>query len=303
MGGGNSTQSNVTQIVDQKIINRNTLDSFNEQVTKSTTNSLMKTMTQAAASSSQNANVNIGRIVASGPGSNVSDLNININQEAVVSLEVADKSIQQNDINSELALAIINNVSSSINNEQMAKLVSGAESSQSVAGLSLAGGNESSSNAYNEMNSLTQNETARKFSNIITNVVNQTAQSENLKSCVTSDFKNASINIGEISATGGGNITNVGLTINQASSVISKCMFETEMVSNVSNSIAQTLGLTIKDETTNKQTSEGTATASAKQTITGLFDMGSILILVIIIVVIVIAVVLYFQFMKKRVSR
>lgn len=281
---GNKSSSEATQIINQKIINRNTLDSFNEQVTKSTTENIMKSITQSAASSSQNANVNIGRISASGPGSTITDLDIKIDQEAYVSLDVADKSIQQNDINTELATAIINNVSSSINNEQMAKLVSSAESNQSVAGLALTGGNESSAKVFNQMNSLSLNETSRKFTNIVTNVINQTAISENVKSCIASDFKNASININEISATGGGTISGIGLTINQTSNIINKCLFDTKMTAKVSNAIAQTFGLTVKDETTNKQTSEGTASATSKQTITGLFDLGSIIGLVVCVV-------------------
>jgi hypothetical protein len=281
---GNSSSSESTQIVDQKIINRNTLDSFNEQVTKSTTENLMKSMTQAAASSSQNANLAIGEISATGPGSTVSNITASIGQEAYVDLQVADKSIQQNDINTELALAIVNNVSQSINNEQMAKLVSSAESNQSVAGLALTGGNSSASKVYNKMDSLTQNETSRKFTNIVSNVINQKAQTENVKQCIANDFKNASINIGRISATNGGTVSNVALTINQASKVVSKCIFETQMTSKVTTAIAQAIGLTVKDETTNKQTSEGQATATSKQTITGIFDFGSIVALVICVV-------------------
>jgi hypothetical protein len=290
--GGNSSKSTVEQIIDQKFINRSTLDSFNEQVTKSTTENLMKSLTQAGASASQNANIRIGEISATGPGSTVTNINASVGQEAYVDLQVADKSIQQNDINTELALAIINNVSQSINNEQMAKLVSNSEAEQKVSGLSFTGGNETESNVYNRMNSLNLNETSRKFTNIVTNVINQKAQTENVKQCIATDFKNASIDIGKISATDGGTVSNVGLTINQASKVISKCIFETQMTSKVTNAIAQAVGLTVKDENTNKQSGEGDATSVAKQTITGLFDMSSMIILAVIVCLSLVALVI-----------
>lgn len=282
--GGNQSKSETTQIIDQKLINRNTFDSFNEQITKSTTENIMKSLTQAAASSSQNANIRIGEITASGPGSTVTNLNATIGQESYVDLQTADKSIQQNDINTELALAIINNVSSTLNNDQLAKLVSNAESDQKVSGFAFTGGNDSSAKVFNRMDSLTLNETTRKFTNIVTNVINQKAQTENVKQCMASDFKNASIDIGKISATDGGTISNVGLTINQASKVISKCLFETQMTSKVTTAIAQTVGITVKDETTNTQKTEGDAIATAKQTITSLFDIGSIIALVVVCV-------------------
>ena len=290
---GNSSSSTSEQIVNQKLINKNTLDSINESVTQSTTENIMKSVTQAVASATQNAAVRIGEISADGPGSTISNLNVTIDQESYVDLDVADKSIQQNDINTELALAIINNVSSSINNEQMAKLVSGAESNQSVAGLALTGGNSSSAKVLNKMDTETINETKRKFTNIVSNVITQKAQTENAKACIAGDLKNASIDISKITAKNGGTISNVGLTINQASNVISKCMFETQMVSKVTTAIAQTMGLTVKDETTNKQTSEGTATSSSKQTITGLFDFSSMMGSAICIILLIIIYVVY----------
>lgn len=292
---GNTSSSESEQIVDQKVINKNVLDAINESVTQSTTENIMKSVTQAVASASQNASVRIGEISASGPGSTISNLNVTIDQESYVDLDVADKSIQQNDINTELALAIVNNVSSSINNEQMAKLVSSAESNQSVAGLALTGGNSSTAKVLNKMKNETINETSRKFTNLVSNVINQKAQTENIKACITGDLKNASIDISKITANNGGTISNVGLTINQASHVISKCMFETQMVSKVTTAIAQSTGLTIKDETTNKQSSEGTATSSSTQKITGLFDFMSIMGLVVCVVLSIIVVVIMKQ--------
>jgi hypothetical protein len=270
--GNNKSKSSSNQMIDQKIINKNTLDSFNEQITKSTTESIMKSMTQSAASSSQNANINIGKMTASGPQSTITGLNIVIDQESYIDLQVADKSVQENDINSELALSIINNISSSIDNKQLTGLVSNVESKQDVAGIALTGGNKNATHILNNVKNLNETETSRKFTNIVTNVINQTSKTENIKSCITTDFKNASINISEITATGGGTISDIGLRLDQTSNIISKCLFDTQMVSNVTTALAQTFGFSVTDEIQNTQVVESETTAKATQSVKSIFD-------------------------------
>jgi hypothetical protein len=295
---GNKSSSEVTQIVNQKVINKNDLESINEQVTKSTTENIMRSTTTSIAGSTKTAEIDIEGISAHGPGSTVSGVNLTIDQEALIDLEVTDKSIQENDINTELALAIINNVSSSITNDQMTKLVSAAESKQSVAGLALTGGNSTSSKVNTKMNTESINETKRKFINIVTNVIEQKAETENVKKCISSDIQNAIIRVRKgIVATDGGTVTDINITIKQASDMIAKCIFETQMTAKVTTAIAQAVGMTIVDETKNIQRSEGEATAKSSQTITGIFDLGSILALVVI--AIILSIVAY-VFMKAK---
>lgn len=286
---GNKSSSEATQIINQKIINKNDLESINQHATDSATEAIMKSAQNAQASSTKVAEINIGEITSTGPGSKVGGINVLIDQESFISLEVIAESVQKNDINTELALAIVNDVSSKINNEQMAKLVSSAESDQSVSGLALTGGNSSSAKVYNRMDSTTLNETKRKFTNIVSNKISQKTVTEDSKSCIALDLQSAKININRIAASNGGTIENINLTIKQASNLVNKCIMQTIQNSAVTTSIATSLGLKVTDETTNKQTSEGEAKAVSTQKITGIFDMGSLIVIAVIIALAIVA--------------
>ncbi len=288
---GNSSSSEASQIINQKIINKNQLESINEHATTAVTSSIMKSVMDAAAESVKNAEVSIGSITADGPGSKVTGINVTIDQESFVSQDVIAESMQKNDINTELALAIINDVSSKINNDQMAKLVSNAESNQEVAGLALTFANSSSSKVHNRMDTETLNETKRKFTNIVSNTINQSTNTEDSKKCVASDVQNAIIKIGSISATRGGEVSNINLTIKQASSVINNCVLQSIQNSAITTKIATAVGLKVSDETTNKQTSEGEATSTSKQKITGIFDFASLAVVAVVIILVIVGIV------------
>lgn len=293
--GNNSSSSSVQQTIDQKIINKNSLDVITQQVTNMATDSLMKNVSDSAASDTQIANIRIKNIKASGSGSTISNLNVNINQKSVVTLDVVDKTIQDNQINTELAIAIVNSVTQKIDNEQMQKLVSNAESDQKVAGLAFTSGNSSDVSVINKMNSSTVNETNRKFVSIVNNVISQSSKTLNYKSCIVNSIKNAQIDIGSLEATNGGTVNGVFITIDQTSQLMNKCILETLQNSKVTSNIASAVGLTVLDDTTNKQTSEGTAIATAKQTIESIFSFGSIIFMIVLLVASSLAAFIYMQ--------
>ena len=291
--GNNSTRSYSEQIVNNKVVNENELKSIVEQSTNASTENIMKSVMNSAAASSQSAAINIGMIRASGPNSVVSGIRGTISQESTVTLDVLQKSIQNNEINTELATQIISNVTSQVNNDQMTKLVSEASADQSVSGLALTGGNSSDATVINKMNSDIKNRVNREFVSIVNNVITQKAETLDYKTCIANDMKSAVINIAGIEATKGGTVENIGLEINQVSNVLNKCIMNTAQSAKVMNAIANALGMEIRDETTNKQTAEGEATSSAKQTITGMFDMGSLSSIAMCIICIIILVVIF----------
>jgi hypothetical protein len=293
--GNNSSRSSVEQTINQKIINKNTLDVINQQVTQMSTDSLMKNVSDSAAADSQSANIRIKSIKASGSGSTISNLNIGINQKSVVTLDVVDKTVQDNQINTELAIAIVNNITQKIDNEQMQKLMSHAESEQKVAGFALTSGNESDSSVINRMNSETVNETSRKFVSLVNNVISQSAKSLNYKSCIVNSIKAAQISIDSLEATNGATINGVFITIEQTSQVMNKCILDTIQNSKVTSNIASAIGLTIVDDTANKQKSEGDATSISKQTIESIFSFGSIMCMIVVLVFVSIGAFIYMQ--------
>ena len=211
-------------------------------------------------------------------------------------MDVVDKTIQDNQINTELAIAIVNNITQKLDNEQMQKLVSNAEADQKVSGLAFTSGNTSDSSVINRMNSETVNETNRKFVSIVNNVISQTSKTLNYKSCIVNSIKAAQIDIGNLEATNGAIINGVFISIDQTSQVMNKCILETLQNSKVTSNIASAIGLTVLDDTTNKQKSEGDAVSIAKQTIESIFSFGSIVFMIFCLVIISIAALIYMQF-------
>jgi hypothetical protein len=293
--GNNSSSSSIQQTIDQKIINKNTLDVISQQVTQMATDSMMKNVSDSAASDSQSANIRIKSIKASGTGSSITNLSVNVSQKSVVTLDVVDKTVQDNQINTELAIAIVNNITQKIDNEQMQKLVSNAESDQKVAGLSFTSGNSSDASVINNMKSETVNETSRKFVSIVNNIITQSSQTLNYKSCIVNSIKAAQIDIGSLEAVNGGTINGVFISIDQTSQVMNKCILETLQNSKITSNIASAVGLTILDETKNKQTSEGDATATAKQVIESIFSFGSIIFMIVCLVFSAVAAFIFMQ--------
>ena len=291
----NSSSSSIQQTIDQKIINKNTLESINQQITQMSTESLMKNVSDSAASDTQSANIRIKSIKAAGSGSTISNLNVNINQKSVVTLDVVDKTIQDNQINTELAIAIVNNIVQKIDNEQLQKLVSNAESDQKVAGLSFTSGNTSDTSVINKMNSSVVNETSRKFVSIVNNVISQSSKTLNYKSCIVNSIKAAQIDIGNLEATNGATINGVFISIDQTSQVMNKCILETLQNSKVTSNIASAVGLTVVDDVTNKQSSEGNAIAVTKQTIESIFSFGSSIVMLFMLISCALAIFIYMQ--------
>jgi hypothetical protein len=285
----NSSSAEARQAVTQQFINKNSLNAYNESLTNMTTQSIMNSIAESGGASSQIAEIDIGKIEADGPGSVVDGINITIDQESKVTQKVILDSLSKNDINTELTKTIMNDITSKLDVDQMAKLVSNAESTQSVAGLALTGGNRVNTTTDNEMNLLVQNETTRKLTNIVNNVINQQTQTMDTKRCITTNLENAIIRIKDgISARNGGKIQNVNLSIKQTSTVINDCILKTVQNSNITSAIAEAVGLKILDETKAVQKAEGEAKSKSDQTITGLFDFtGSLIVAVLCILSIV----------------
>jgi hypothetical protein len=289
----NSSSAEVKQMVDQKFITKNSLNAYNESLTNLTTQSIMNSMAEAGSSLNQSAEIDIGKITAVGPGSIVTGIDVKIDQDSKLDQKAILDSISKNDINTELTKTIMNDITNKLDLEQMAKLVSEAESKQSVAGFALTGGNTVNTSSTNDMNLTVEQITTRSLTNIVNTVINQQTQSIDTKKCIATNIQDSLIRIGEISAYDGGKVEGISLTIKQTSAVVNDCILKTVQNSQITSVIAENLGLKIVDETKVKQTAEGEAKAKSDQTITGLLDFtGSLIVAVLCILSIVLLCVL-----------
>jgi hypothetical protein len=283
---GNSNSSEVRQSVDNKIITKNMLDSFNQQVTNVATESIMQSVQKSAAVDAQSSNIKIKGIRAAGPSSKVSGVNINVNQSSVVTLDVLSKTVQDNDINTKIATAIINSITQNLTNEQLTKLLSEADSTQKVAGIAFTGGNSNDSKVITDMKSTNITDIQRRFVSIVNNTISNKTETLNFKDCITSSYKSAIIDVGQLEAIDGGTIENIVFDITQTSQVINKCIFDTIQSSKLTTDLASTIGLQVTDTISNRQVTESEAKATASQTIESIFSLYSIIALVVILVII-----------------
>jgi hypothetical protein len=284
--GGNSSKSSISQMVDNKTITRNMLDSFNQQITNVSTENIMKNVQKSAASDAQSSNIKIKGIRAAGPNSKISGLQVNVSQTSVVTLDVLNKSIQDNEINSQIANAILQQVSANVSNEQLAKLVSNGEAEQKVAGFALTSGNSTSSSVNTNMKNTSETDIQRRFTSIVNNTINNKAETTNYKDCIASSYKSAIVDVGQIEAVDGGTVENLVFDITQTSQVINKCIFDTIQSSKLTVDLASTMGLQVSDTVLNKQTADSEAISKASQTIESVFNLGSIISLVIVAIII-----------------
>ncbi len=283
---GNSNSSEVRQSVDNQIVTRNMLDSFNQQITNIATESIMSTVQKSAASDAQSSNIKIKGIRAAGPNSKISGLKVNVSQTSVVTLDVLSKTIQNNDIDTKIATAIINTVSQTLTNEQLTKLVSEADATQKVAGFALTGDNSNDSKVITDMKSSNITDIQRRFVSIVNNTISNKSETLNYKDCITTSYKSAIIDVGQLEAVDGGTIENIVFDITQTSEVINKCIFETIQSSKLTTDLASTVGLQVTDTISNKQTASSEAKATASQTIESVFNLYSIISLVVILLIV-----------------
>jgi hypothetical protein len=275
------------------------LDSFNQQVTNVATESIMSSVQKSAASDAQSANIKIKGIRAAGPNSKITGLKVNVSQTSVVTLDVLSKTVQNNDIDTKIATAIIQQVTQNLTNEQLTKLVSEADSNQKVAGLAFTGGNSNDSKVITDMKSTNITDIQRRFVSIVNNTISNKSETLNYKDCITSSYKSAIVDVGQLEAIDGGSIENIVFDITQTSEVINKCIFETVQNSKLTTDLASTVGLQVTDTISNKQVTESEAKAKSTQTIESIFNLYSIIALVVILLIVSSVIMVVMQ-MKSR---
>ena len=272
---GNSSSSSVRQIIDTKNINKSTLDSLNEQITQSMTQSIADAQSEAGAGIVQEGEQHIGPIIARG-GAKLKNIEFKIDQNTAINLSSNNKTIQDTSISTDLAMAIINNVTSKVSNDNMAKLISESESSQQLGALSATGGNSVSSDVNSQISTLNFTESQRKFSNIVANKISQESKNLTFNKCITNSLQHAvQTGAGIIAEDKGSEVTDFKMNISQSASVVQDCVFNVLQSSNITEKIVNTFGITVNDDTENKNKDEGEGKSKTSQLIKGLEDIIS----------------------------
>ena len=270
---GNSSSSEITNTLTNKNINESTIESINNNMSKIMTETIVSNQTTSKGGVDQSAEINIGKIQAIGPGSDINGLNLLIEQNAKVTFSADDKSVQDNNISVDYALKLVQQLQNTITNDQAAKLASEGKAKQTSDIFSTNFLSNVDSSVNNKITQINKNTNYTKILNNISNTIEQNSKTLNFKDCIMTNLQRGSMNIGEITAAEGGKIQNVTLGIKQTLDIVQNCVFDTLQKSNITTKIIQDFGFTVTNTTENKQEGESKATSSAEQENKGLSDL------------------------------
>ena len=276
MGGGNSNSAITNNIINNNVINKSTLDVLNQTVSTSVTKIIMEQQTNSNISAVQTSSIQIGNLTASGPGSILDNLNFTIDMNQNMSFSSNMSSAQNSSINASIANEISQTAKAALTADQKAAMVSATEATQKVAGLALTGGNTNNAATNNTTNTTAINLVDQKFTNIVTNIVENTQETKNVQNCIMSSIHDTSITAGNITAANGGSIKNITMTIKDTATIVGECIFNSIQGSGVLSTIATKMGLTVETTVKSKQEAESSATTKASQTIEGVFSLASL---------------------------
>ena len=297
--GGNTSKTQIRDIINSRNINRNVLDQLNDITTNVIANNIVKNAHKTVAGSTQTATAKIGGITAVGPDSVVSGIGININQESIIQLSADDQSIQSSSIQTDYAMQLLAQIQSQVDNEQLASLTDSVSNDQTASNLAfLSGSNSTNTDIAKTINNLNLTDTQRKFVTQVATAIEQNSETLDFKDCIVNDTKSASIDIGGITAANGGQVRDINIDVNQATEIIQQCVFKTLQESDIASHIASEFGFTIEDEVANKQTAESTTTVENKQLLEGISPLMSGMSLISIIAIIIGIIVLKKAFSK-----
>ena len=266
MGGSSSS---ISQNIQTNIVNRSTLNAFNEQVNKNIANIVMKSAQNASIGSTQLDTNNIG--VISATGHSIIKFDNDNTQNSKISLAALQKTVQTIDLKQTMANQIAEQLKNSVSDSTFNKLVSNAQSSMSSGFLSIPGGGGSSSNV--NINSVTNVSTDQEtnLKNITKLIVETNADTQSVKKCFTQVLQQQTTNFAGMYATDYATIDITNKNTQIATS-FATCKQLTDQTNSVTEKLASAMGIKVAQtaQTTTKTTS--TATAKSKNVKKGLGD-------------------------------
>jgi len=232
-----------TQIIQNNNISQNTLDQLNQTVSTQVTKIIMSQQTQSMVSITPSS-IQVGQVgsisIGTVNGDAINSLNLNIDMNQNMTFNSNMSSAQNSSIQASIAQAISGIATASLSAEQKSGIVSATIAKQENARLALSGGNSN-----NDITNTSVNKVDQEFTNIVTNIINNTPGTADIKSCIVEEISNKSISAGNISATNGGRINSISMTITDTSIIVRNCIFNSIQGSGILNKIAITMGLSI----------------------------------------------------------
>lgn len=267
MGAGSS--SSITQNVTNRMVNKSDMNLLNQNICEFVSKNITNSASTCASSAAQSYNEKIGVIVAKGPGSQAT-ISSDSKQQTNITLKCLQQSLQQSNINNNIASSIMQELTKNISQDTMTKLLSDAQASAKT-GFGSIGFAVANSDVNTNITNENLNYTDVRLDNLIKNSVTNITQNSNVNDCATKISQNLSREIGAIAVSDGGVVT-VVWTNDQIADSIANCQQLTTQVADITNAIATTLGVKIDESNSQKTQTDSTAKSTATATVEGWLD-------------------------------
>jgi hypothetical protein len=259
--------SSVATSIKNYNVNKSDLEVMNQQVNEFVSNSVTTAAASCGASSSLYVANKIGDIRVVGK-KNKAKIGIDTEQDAILTFQCIQESIQKTDVSNEMAQSIMNNLSQTVDTQTVAKLMQEAEAKNTTGAFAPPWGSASSEVNVN-VETTNINDTKRKLSNLVSNSVANNVSNDDIKECFAAIAFTASNEVGKIDIFGEENEFELSMSSKQISKSFATCQQLTQQTSAVTTAITTALGLTIIDDTKIKNETESESKATAVNVVKG----------------------------------
>ncbi len=273
--GTATSKAIISQSINNLQISRSDLDLLNEQMSTFISKNIIDNASTCSPSSTQTAGMTIGNIVAKGKDSTV-NIGDGSSQKTNITLECLQQSLQQSNINNNIATTMMTQLTNNISADTMTKLVNDAESGAKTGFLNPLAFSDSTSAVNTNVNNIQLNYMNKKLQNVIKNTVENVTKNRNASECGTKISQNLSRKIGDILALDGGAV-NIQFTTSQVAESIATCQQFNSQVADVTSQVANTLGVKIDETQAQKTSTQSDAKVASKAETSGLEDLVSAL--------------------------
>ena len=259
-GGGSS--STITQTSDTNVVTQDQLDAFNEQVNKNIVKSIVSNSQESGSSTSNLINTNVGLLVASGH----SDINLALKdtQTARVSLHALQQSIQTSKLRNTIANQLAEQLANKTNTNTFNKLVANASAKMQSGLFSslLDPGSSASSDVNTNVTTNVTTDQTTNLKNIVKSLVSTNDAVKSYKKCFNNILQEKNTNFQGVIASGYATV-NISDITNQSATSETSCSQSTSQISNITNALAQLMGIKVTQSSTTTTKTQSTDTAKS----------------------------------------
>lgn len=274
MGGifGGGSSSTVSQSSDTNIVTQDQLNSFNEQVNKNIVKSIVSNAQSSSSGVTQLTTTDVGLIVATGN----SDINLanKDTQTAKVSFKGLQQSLQTSNLKNTIANQLAEQLANKTNTNTFNNLIAKASANMQSGLLSglLDPGSSASSDVNTNVTTNVTTDQSTNLKNIIKSLVSTNNAVKSYKKCFNNIFQEKNTNLQGVIASGNATV-NISDITNQLATSETSCSQSTSQVNNITNALAQLMGIKVVQSSTTTTKTKSTDTATSKNVKKGLGDL------------------------------